>query len=87
MNGAISPKTNTMTNSQFTKLLRRLANAMNRYGALLIEAEKEYERRYGINPSDEDNDMWIDRFHNSNGPCFEDITAETIDKERSEYGL
>lgn len=66
-----------MTDKQFTELLGRVARAYNRYKPLLDLAELEYERRYGSNPSDVDDDFWIDSLHGACGPCSE-ITAEEV---------
>ena len=52
-----------MTNGKFQNLLDRLGCANNKYKKLLIQAENEYESRYGINPSDNNDDFWIDTFH------------------------
>lgn len=40
--------------------MERTAAAQRKYTMLLREAEDEYERRYGANPSDVDDDRWID---------------------------
>lgn len=52
-----------MTDPQFQKLLDRLSDANGKYFALLEKAEKEFERRYGTDPSACDCDSWIDTFH------------------------
>lgn len=52
-----------MTDIEFQKLLNNLAASNAKYKRLLTEAESECERRYGTNPSDVDNDTWIDNFH------------------------
>lgn len=52
-----------MTDSQFQKALDRLSMAKLKYHKLLAEAEDEVVRRYGVHPSDCDNDLWIDNFH------------------------
>lgn len=69
-----------MTNPEFTKLLRRTALAYNKYKPLLELAEQEYERRYGSNPSDVDDDAWIDSMHGACGACSESITAKEVDE-------
>ena len=43
-------------------------------------AENEYERRYGNNPSEVDDDFWIDALHYGQG----DINLEKI-KERANF--
>jgi len=62
----------SVNNSTFTRKLRALAKLQNKACVLLTECEEEYERRYGVNPSDVDDDMWIDAFH---GHGFSDPTA------------
>lgn len=52
-----------MTDSQFQKVLHKLADANIKYKKLLSEAEDEIKRRYGVHPSDCDNDLWIDNYH------------------------
>ncbi len=56
-----------MTDLGFQQLLDRLSNAHERYANLRDQAEEEYERRFGRNPSDWDDDFWIDTFHVSPG--------------------
>lgn len=76
-----------MTDSQFTKLLQRAAKAQNKAGDLLKQCESEYERRYGENPSDIDDDMWIDAMHyGATGACSEHITAKDVDNGAVQYG-
>lgn len=69
-----------MTDRQFTNLLRKTARAYNRYKPLLEAAEKEYKRRYGNNPSDVDDDFWIDSLHGAGGAADESITAAVVDE-------
>ena len=52
-----------MTNSEFTRKLKQLANTNNKAYQLRNECEEEYERRYGVNPSDAGDDTWIDIYH------------------------
>lgn len=52
-----------MTDNQFQHLLDRLCKANVRYKKLLAECEQEYQRRHGVNPSDCNDDFWIDSFH------------------------
>jgi len=56
-----------MSDEQFQKLLNKLADANAKYHDALVAAEQEYERRYGSNPSDWDDDFWIDTFHMRGG--------------------
>ncbi|RRJ97844.1 hypothetical protein Ga0100231_005130 [Opitutaceae bacterium TAV4] len=68
-----------MTDKKFTKLLQMTARAQNKARDLQRKAEDEYERRYGQNPSDADDDQWIDALHGVAGPCKENITAEDVE--------
>jgi len=52
-----------MTDKQFQKLIDRCVKAAKLHHALLQDAEAEYERRFGFNPSDVDDDFWIDSLH------------------------
>ena len=54
-----------MTDNKFNELLSKLGAANKKYTYLLELAEKEYEKRYGSNP--ENNDLWVDSFHVGNG--------------------
>ncbi len=66
-----------MNNNNFQKLLDKLGNAHEKYLKYLEEAENEYERRFGSNPSDLGDDFWIDNFHT----CALDATVEQITRE------
>ena len=70
-----------MTNSKFQKLLNRLAGANLKYKKLLSEAEDEIQRRYGVHPSDCDNDLWIDSYHIGCGV----MTVDEVHKSMEEY--
>lgn len=65
-----------MTDSQFTALIRRTANAYNKYKPLLDLAIAEYERRYGETPGDHDNDQWIDSLEGGCGLAIAMTAAE-----------
>ena len=56
-----------MTDKQFQKILDTLSDAHRNYLDLLKLAETEIVRRYGVHPSDIDNDDWIDSYHQSCG--------------------
>lgn len=56
-----------MTDKQFQKILDRLSSARLNYIELLQKAEDEIIRRYGVHPSDIDNDDWIDMYHQGCG--------------------
>jgi hypothetical protein len=75
-----------MTNSQFTKLLRRTAAALTKHRRLLIAAQDEYKRRYGELPGDHDNDAWIDSLEGGSGEADQAITAEIVDEWAVNYG-
>ncbi len=52
-----------MTDSAWKKLIEKAANLAKKHQAAMRESEAEYERRYGHNPSDIDDDWWIDTVH------------------------
>lgn len=56
-----------MTDKQFQKILNTLSHAHRNYLDLLKLAEDEIVRRYGVHPSEIDNDWWIDCYHQSAG--------------------
>lgn len=63
-----------MTDTQYQKLLNRLSKSHRKYLNLLEQAENEYERRFGYNPSDVDDDYWIDSFHQTcSGASVENV--------------
>lgn len=70
-----------MTDLEFNKKLLMLTKAHSRYQNLLSLCEAEYERRYGVHPSDIDNDMWIDTFHVVGGR----MTAKEVDESHVNY--
>jgi hypothetical protein len=56
-----------MTDQEWENLIRKCRSKGDEYWALLKQAEAEYEARYGHNPSDVDNDYWIDTLHYGHG--------------------
>jgi len=56
-----------MTDKQFQKILDTLTDAHRNYLDLLKLAENEIVIRYGVHPSDIDNDQWIDSYHQGCG--------------------
>lgn len=56
-----------MTDKQFQKILDTLTDAHRNYLDLLKLAEDEIVRRYGVHPSEIDNDEWIDSYHQGLG--------------------
>lgn len=56
-----------MTDKQFQKTLDTLTDAHRNYLDLLKLAEDEIIRRYGVHPSEIDNDEWIDSYHQGLG--------------------
>lgn len=56
-----------MTDKQFQKILDTLTDAHRNYLDLLKLAEDEIIRRYGVHPSEIDNDQWIDSYHQGCG--------------------
>lgn len=63
-----------MTDKAFERLIRKTADACTKHMSLLRDAEREYERRYGNNPSDVDDDYWIDSLHG----CAGDAVCMTV---------
>lgn len=56
-----------MTDKQWNKVIVKCKTACDKHKYLLKIAEDEYERRYGNNPSEVDDDWWIDALHCGNG--------------------
>jgi len=54
-----------MTDKEFMRLIRRTQMVHAHYMDLLKASEIEYEYRYGHNPSETDDDYWIDSMHQS----------------------
>lgn len=52
-----------MTDKKFQDLINRTVKAKHKHAELLKQAEAEYEKRYGNNPSKVDDDVWIDTMH------------------------
>ncbi len=52
-----------MTDKEFFNLIKKTHKVCRQHRILLQEAEVEYERRFGNNPSDVDDDSWIDVMH------------------------
>jgi hypothetical protein len=74
-----------MANAEYTKHLRKAAKAMNIALHLQRISEAEYERRYGENPSDVDDDMWIDSTSGACGDVDENITWKQVDDGAHNY--
>ena len=80
-----------MTDKQFKKKLDVLQRHFNRYYELLLVCEAEYEKRFGYNPSELEDDFWIDQFHVIGGgneaPSIETITEHAlVQKQYKEKG-
>ena len=56
-----------MKNKEWHDIIIKCKKANDEHKRLLKIAEKEYERRYGKNPSEVDDDWWIDVMHYGNG--------------------
>jgi len=67
-------KNEVMTDKQFQKLIDRCVKAAKLHYALLQDAEAEYERRFGFNPSDVDDDFWIDSLHHGDEATVAQVT-------------
>ncbi len=57
-----------MSDKQFESKLKTLHFSLQKHKKLLLETEDEYKRRYGVYPSEIDDDTWIDAFHYGNCP-------------------
>jgi len=75
-----------MTDRKFQSLLDRTAAAQRKFQTLLKEAEAEYEHRYGANPSDVDDDEWIDGMTGGAGLAA-GMTIEEVEKGARNSGL
>jgi len=56
-----------MTDKQWNKVIVKCKTACDKHKYLLKIAEDEYERRYGNNPSEVDDETWIDYLHYGRG--------------------
>ncbi len=52
-----------MTNAKFKSLMKKTFNANRKHKSLLNELEEEYKNRFGNNPSEVNDDFFIDTFH------------------------
>ncbi len=52
-----------MTDKQFERKIQEAVLAAKKHIVLLLECEAEYESRFGHNPSEADDDFWIDCVH------------------------
>lgn len=52
-----------MTDKEWAVAIRKASDAAVKHRELIAVAETEYEARYGHNPSDIDDDWWIDTVH------------------------
>ena len=68
-----------MTDKEFVRIVRQLCKAENKARKLREIAEEEYERRYGNNPSDIDDDNWID-LTGAIGYASEKLTLKDIER-------
>lgn len=73
-----------MTNQEWQSKINRCRSAYARYKILLGECEREYEDRFGVNPSDVDDDFWIDTMHLGIGSSNVDKIIESA-KTRRDY--
>lgn len=76
-----------MTDEAWAKLIKRAAETRCKAEELRKRAEAEYERRYGNNPSDVDDDWWIDTIEGGGGVDLASIKqqAELTKRRRDEY--
>jgi hypothetical protein len=54
-----------MTDKQWESVIDKCRKKHSEYKKLLQIAEDEYLKRYGFNPSDVDDNLWIDLLHYS----------------------
>lgn len=52
-----------MEDVEFKRLIVKARSLARKHAKAIEDAEEEYVRRYGINPSDIDDDGWIDTVH------------------------
>ena len=71
--------TKDMTNKQWQSLINRCIKAGEEHLRLLKKAEDEYIRRYGHNPSEVDDDWWIDALHQCKGNSDIDMIIESAE--------
>jgi len=58
---------NGMTDKQWQKVINKCRKAGEEHLAYLHTAENEYIKRYGHNPSEVNDDWWIDTLHYCKG--------------------
>lgn len=63
-----------MTDKEWELMIKRCQKAGFKYFELMKIVEGEYVKRYGHNPSDVDDDWWIDTVHY----CIGEINIERI---------
>jgi hypothetical protein len=66
-----------MTDAQFQKSIDKTMSLLVKYKSALKIAENEYERRYGANPSEIDDNYWIDSLHIGYGSR---LTVDTVER-------
>lgn len=59
-----------MTNKQFQKIITKCNSLAIQHRKLLRVAEEEYIKRFGSNPSEVDDDWWIDTMHYGTGSPY-----------------
>lgn len=70
---------NQMTDKQWQSVIDKCRKAGDKHLQLLQIAEKEYERRYGHNPSEVDDDWWIDTLHYCKGDTSVDKIKQSAE--------
>lgn len=63
------------TDKQWLDDMNRCIKALNEYCKYKDIIEEEYERRFGHNPSDVDDDSWIDVFHYGPSPLQTEVDS------------
>lgn len=69
-----------MTDREFLSKIKQAMMAAQKHTSLVMELEEEYERRFGGNPSETDDDFWIDTVHQGHGsmPTLKDIEENAM---------
>lgn len=68
-----------MTDKQWQSVINKCRKAGDKHFMLLKIAEDEYIRRYGHNPSEVDDDWWIDTLHYCKGDSSVDKIKQSAE--------
>lgn len=73
-----------MTDKQWQKIIMQCQEAGKLHLDLLKIAEDEYEKRYGVSPSEVDDDWWIDSLHYCKGSTDLKLIQESAELHRKD---